>query len=226
MNVRSYRKVTMLIKLYVRILSEPGYICEAAFDGGVIDRVKYTSRTRQRMTTQLMEFLKQASKKRFAWILLALSALLLELVALYFQYGKMELQPCVLCIYERTAVMGIFLAGLLGAIAPQLLLFRWAGFLLWGSSAVWGLMLALEHSGIQQNSMTASCDFIAKFPAWAKLDEWFPLLFNPTGFCDEIQWRFLGYTMPQTMIGINLLYLLALLVIVAAQLERGLRTED
>jgi disulfide bond formation protein DsbB len=178
--------------------------------------------------TQLMEFLKQTSKKRFTWMLLALSALLLELAALYFQYGKMELQPCVLCIYERTAVMGILLAGLLGAIAPQLLIFRLAGFLLWGSSAVWGLMLALEHIGIQKNPMTASCDFIAKFPTWAKLDEWFPLLFNPTGFCDEIQWRFLGYTMPQTMIGIYLLYLLALLIILVPQFNResGERTRQ
>ncbi|MEA3303846.1 MAG: disulfide bond formation protein DsbB [Pseudomonadota bacterium] len=170
---------------------------------------------------QLMGFLKQTSKKRFAWLLLALSALLLELSALYFQYGKMELQPCVLCIYERVAVMGILLAGLIGAIAPQLLIFRLAGFLLWGISAVWGLMLALEHSGIQQNSTMASCDFLAKFPTWAKLDEWFPLLFNPTGFCDEIQWQFLGYSMPQTMIGIYVLYLLALVVVVASQFKVG-----
>ena len=174
--------------------------------------------------TQLMEFLKQASRNRFTWMLLALSALLLELAALYFQYGKMELQPCILCIYERTAVMGIFLAGLIGAIAPQLLIFRWVGFALWGSSAVWGLMLALEHSGIQQNSMTASCDFLAKFPSWAKLDEWFPLLFNPTGFCDEIQWQFLGFSMPQTMVGIYVLYLLVLAVVVGAQFRED-RTE-
>lgn len=178
--------------------------------------MKYTSRTLQK-NLQVMAFLKQASKKRFSWLLLALTALLLELAALYFQYGEMELQPCVLCIYERTAVMGILLAGLIGAIAPQLLIFRCAGFLLWGSSAVWGLMLALEHSGIQQNSMTASCDFITKFPAWAKLDEWFPLMFNPTGFCDEIQWQLLGYTMPQTMTGIYGLYLLGLVVVIASQ---------
>ncbi|HBH36478.1 MAG TPA: disulfide bond formation protein DsbB [Gammaproteobacteria bacterium] len=169
---------------------------------------------------QVMGFLKQASKKRFAWMLLALSALLLELAALYFQYGSMGLQPCVLCIYERTAVMGILLAGLIGSTAPQLLIFRRAGFLLWGSSAVWGLMLALQHSGIQQNPTTASCDFIAKFPAWAKLDEWFPLLFNPTGFCDEIQWQFLGYTMPQTMIGIYGLYLMGVVIVVASQFRK------
>ncbi|MEN8213862.1 MAG: disulfide bond formation protein DsbB [Pseudomonadota bacterium] len=167
-----------------------------------------------------MGFLSQASKKRPAWLLLALSALLLEIIALYFQFGSMELQPCVLCIYERTALMGILLAGLLGAIAPQLWLFRWLGFLLWGSSAVWGVMLALEHSGIQQNPMTASCDFMTNFPAWAKLDEWFPLLFTPTGLCDEIQWRFLGYTMPQTLVGIYGLYLLVLVVVIAAQFSR------
>ena len=40
---------------------------------------------------------------RRAWFLLAFSAIVLELVALLFQFG-MGLDPCVKCIYERVAV--------------------------------------------------------------------------------------------------------------------------
>ena len=43
----------------------------------------------------------------------------LEGSALYFQYG-MDLQPCVMCIYERVALFGIAFAGLIGLIAPHL----------------------------------------------------------------------------------------------------------
>ena len=43
------------------------------------------------------------AEQRWAWALLFASALLLELVALYFQYG-MDLKPCIMRIYQRTAV--------------------------------------------------------------------------------------------------------------------------
>ena len=168
-----------------------------------------------------MEFLNNASRHRPAWLLLALSALLLEAAALYFQYGAMQLQPCVLCIYERVAVLVILLAGLLGASAPRLPVIRWTAMLLWGASAAWGLLLALQHSGIQQHPSTSSCDFLANLPRWAKLDEGFPAMFSPTGFCDEIQWQFLGYSMPQTMVAIYALYLLVLAAVVAAQFASG-----
>ena len=48
----------------------------------------------------MLDFFKQLSLKRSAWIFLAFTAFALESTALYFQYG-MGLQPCVLCVYER-----------------------------------------------------------------------------------------------------------------------------
>ncbi|MBV2095670.1 MAG: disulfide bond formation protein B, partial [Candidatus Thiodiazotropha sp. (ex Codakia orbicularis)] len=53
------------------------------------------------------------TQRRLPWLLLASSALILEGAALYFQYG-LELDPCVLCIYQRAAVLGIFLSALIG----------------------------------------------------------------------------------------------------------------
>ena len=166
----------------------------------------------------MLNTLYSVSTRRTAWLMLALSALFLELAALYFQYQK-DLQPCVLCVYERTAVMGLMLSGMLAALAPGIALIRVLAMLLWGGSALWGLQLAVKHTRIQLfPSPSNTCDFAANYPAWAKLDEWLPWLFQPTGFCEDIQWRFLGFTMPQTMIGIYALYLLALLVVLSAWL--------
>lgn len=67
----------------------------------------------------MLQFLNRCSRGRGAWLLMALTAFLLELTALYFQH-IMLLQPCVMCIYERVALFGILGASLLGAIAPEI----------------------------------------------------------------------------------------------------------
>lgn len=66
----------------------------------------------------MLKFLNQCSRGRGAWLLLALTAFVLEMVALWFQH-VMLLKPCVLCIYERCALFGVMGAGLVGAIAPK-----------------------------------------------------------------------------------------------------------
>ena len=68
----------------------------------------------------MLDFFKQLSLKRSAWIFLAFTAFALESTALYFQYG-MSLQPCVLCVYERLAMVGLFIAGL-SRLSPSSLL--------------------------------------------------------------------------------------------------------
>lgn len=146
--------------------------------------------------------------KRLPWLLVGLSALSLEFAALFFQYG-LELEPCVLCVYQRTAIGGIALGGLLGAIAPGIAWLRLPGYLGWGASAAIGTQLALEHIAVQRGE-TMGCDFFANFPSWAKLDEWFPTVFQPTGSCDEIKWQFLDHSMPEWMVVVFSLYLAAL----------------
>ncbi len=66
----------------------------------------------------MLQYLNQCSRGRGARLLMALTAFILELVALWFQH-VMLLQPCVMCIYERCALFGIMGAGLVGAIAPK-----------------------------------------------------------------------------------------------------------
>ncbi len=81
---------------------------------------------------------------RWPWFLVAAIALVLESIALYFQYG-MGLEPCIMCIYQRVAVFGIVLSALPALVNPHNLIVRLisiSGVLV---SCIWGLLIALEH---------------------------------------------------------------------------------
>lgn len=163
--------------------------------------------------------LKNLSLQRWPWLLLAASALTMELCALYFQH-VMKLEPCVMCVYERLTMLAIVAAGLVGASAPKNLLIRLIGFTLWAIGAIWGLLLAMEHTHFQMNpSPFATCDFYPNFPEWLPLHEMLPWLFNPTGDCSDIVWQFFGYSMPQWLIVSFTIYIIiGFVVVVSAML--------
>lgn len=157
--------------------------------------------------------LKPLSLQRWPWLLLAASALTMELCALYFQH-VMKLEPCVMCVYERLTMLAIVAAGLIGASAPHNLLVRLIAFATWGVGSIWGLLLAMEHTDYQMNpSPFATCDFYPNFPSWLPLHELFPWLFNPTGYCSDIVWTFLDYSMPQWLIVSFSIYVVIFVVV-------------
>jgi len=166
-----------------------------------------------------MKFLNDLTNQPKPWLLLALSALALELCALFFQYA-MDLAPCIMCVYQRVAIAGIFLAGMVGFIGCKFLIARVLAHGLWAVGAIWGLLIALEHVEIQENagSLFYSCDFFPNFPTWAPLHEWIPFLFDATGDCGDINWQFLGYSMPQWMVVVYGLYVVAFAVIITCRL--------
>lgn len=166
-----------------------------------------------------MNFLSNLTTNSKAWLLLALSALGLELCALFFQY-VMDLAPCIMCVYQRVAICAIILAGFIGFIGCRFLIARLFAFALWVTGAIWGLLIALEHVEIQESagSLFFSCDFFPNFPTWAPLHEWIPFLFEATGDCGDINWQFLGYSMPQCMVAIYGIYILTFVVILTSRL--------
>ena len=104
----------------------------------------YTALSKHVPGNDYVAILNQCSRGRGAWLLMALTAFALEMVALWFQH-VMGLKPCVLCIYERCALFGIMGAGLVGAIAPKSPL-RYAAIAIWLYSAGKGIALAREHT--------------------------------------------------------------------------------
>ncbi|AYF14704.1 disulfide bond formation protein DsbB [Vibrio parahaemolyticus] len=161
--------------------------------------------------------LNQFSKGRVSWLLLLLFIIFFEACALYFQHVMM-LAPCVMCIYERVAMMGIGGAAIIGLIAPNNALFRWLGLIGWGLSSYKGLMLAMQHVDYQFNpSPFATCDLFVTFPSWAPLNQWVPWMFEAYGDCSKIVWQFLDLSMPQWLVVIFAGNLVALALIVIAQ---------
>lgn len=142
----------------------------------------------------------QFSQKKSAWMILGGSALLLETIALYFQYS-MGLEPCIMCIYQRTAILGVFFAGAIGFIAPTNRMFRGCGFVLWGTSSIWGLLIAKEHIDMQTTTdpFAFTCDVVPNFPSFLPLHDLLPAFFAATGDCGSIDWVFLNMSMPQWM---------------------------
>lgn len=160
-----------------------------------------------------MEFISNLVTNSRAWFLLTISALGLEIAALYFQY-VLGLAPCIMCIYQRTALWGIFAAGIVGMLGNKSMPLRLLSYILWGISSVWGLLIAIEHVDIQTSefSFMYVCEIVPNFPQWAPLHEWLPLLFEATGDCGEINWQFFNFTMPQMMIVVFGIYIAILAV--------------
>lgn len=152
---------------------------------------------------------------RLAWFALFITAFTLEAAALFFQYG-MDLKPCIMCVYQRTAVMGLIFAGLVGMTMPKNFIVRVVAWVSWGVSAIWGFLIAQEHADIQANPedhFFLTCDFLPNYPSWMPLHEWFPQVFNPTGDCGNIDWQFIGLSMPGWMSVIFLGYAAAFITV-------------
>ncbi|PLK59174.1 disulfide bond formation protein B [Candidatus Palibaumannia cicadellinicola] len=165
----------------------------------------------------MLQLIYRYSITRKAWLLLALTAFSLELVGLYFQYF-MLINPCVLCIYQRFALYGVMIAGLVGAISPSTPL-RFIGLGFWLYSAWKGLLSAIKHTDLQlYPSPFVVCDFLVSFPSWLKLDKLLPVLFNATGNCTTHQLHFLSLAITQWMIIIFAIYLAIGIIILFVQI--------
>jgi disulfide bond formation protein DsbB len=163
-----------------------------------------------------MQWLAKWSQSRQPWAIVSISALGLLFAALYFQH-VLGHEPCVKCIYQRTAVIGIFLGALIPLIYPHIVL-RALGMIVWGSSAIWGLSVAREHLEVifPQGFFVPPCPFAPEFPSFMPLDLWLPAIFDAPGSCNDNTWQFLSMGMPEWLQIIFALYIAGWFVALAA----------
>jgi disulfide bond formation protein DsbB len=143
--------------------------------------------------------LQQWSHSRSAWQVLFLSAAVLVGAALYFQHVE-GLQPCIMCIYQRTAVIAILFAAFVPLMHNSFFM-RLIAFAIWGTAAVKGFLLSTEHKDILfgENSFLVPCGIEPNFPGFMPLHEWFPNLFGAPGDCYENSWQLFGLGMAEWM---------------------------
>jgi len=135
------------------------------------------------------------------WWNLTLAVLvgLLLAYALYVQHG-MLLQPCPLCILQRVAFawMGVF--ALLAALHnPLRRLWRWSYKLLILAGGLAGVLIAGRHLWLQSlpADKVPECGpglnyMLENFPLG---EVWNNILYG-SGSCAEVDWQFLGLSMP------------------------------
>ncbi|MBU2979761.1 disulfide bond formation protein DsbB [Alteromonas sp. C1M14] len=160
----------------------------------------------------VIHWISRWAEQKSAWLLLFLSAFGLLATALYFQHVN-GLEPCVMCIYQRTAVIGVMLSALLVLIFNHGIT-RMLGFLGWAVSAGWGFLLAKEHYEIiHTNSFFSSCEIVPNFPSFMPLYNWLPAVFEAKGDCLDDGWRTFGLGMPEWMMVIFGVYAIVFIVV-------------
>lgn len=118
--------------------------------------------------------------------------------ALYAQH-VLGLEPCPLCIFQRVAVIGTGVAFLVAALHGPLAGGRWVYALLAAGASGVGAGIAGRHVWLQ--SLPAD-QVPACGPGLDYMMEAFPLsqtlrmVFSGSGECAEVDWTFLGLSMP------------------------------
>ena len=166
----------------------------------------------------MLKTIKSLSMQRWPWALLCLCAVLLECFALYMQH-TIGVEPCNECIYIRAGVLGIAASGLIGAMAPRVLILRWSAIAVWLIALCWSLFRADLLLNLEQKvreGLEASCGRFKGFPDWMPLERWLPDMFEPRAMCGAVSWTFLNHSVTYWIwIALWCLALPALLAVIA-----------
>lgn len=144
-----------------------------------------------------------------------LGCVLLLGIALYMQH-VIGLEPCPLCIFQRVAVIGIGVVLLVAALHNP------TG---WGRRVYAGLTMLVAFFGLGTAGRNVWLQHLPPDrvpdcgPGLNYMLEAFPLrrtlemVFKGSGECAEVQWTFLGFSIPEWMLLVFAVYFIASLYI-------------
>lgn len=146
------------------------------------------------------------------WSLLIALCLVLEGIALYYQY-VLNYLPCVLCIHVRMLLAAILLVALVGWLvsrnkgATLLALIVNTGLWMWMTERSYQLL------GTERGWIMGECAMASGLPEWLALERWFPWIFEIHEPC--------GYT-PYVLFNISMAEILIVMSVVLSLVSVGL----
>ena len=151
---------------------------------------------------------------RLFYLLIAFICLALLGYAWWLQFGPQALDPCPLCILQRVAFMGIGAVALVAAVHGPGKVGRWVHAGLISLAGGFGVGVAGRHIWLQglPADQVPECGpglnyMLETFP----LSQTIEMVMTGSGSCAEIDWSFLGLSMPWwTMIWYIVLVIAAL----------------
>ncbi len=142
----------------------------------------------------MLAFLNCANRSPLFWIVLILACVIMESIALYFQY-VLDYGPCVLCVHIRAWILAILILAIAALVTRKCAKARTALNVLLLAASVGMLERSYLTLGIERGFVDGSCTLNAGFPAWLPLEKWLPTFFEP--------WEACGYT-PEMLFGITM----------------------
>ena len=138
---------------------------------------------------------------RFSSLIIAQVSIGALLVAYYAEIVH-QLEPCILCIYQRIPFALVIIFGFTGIFRPTLL--KWV-LLFAGITFLVGSIIAIYHVGVEQHWWVSACtgELVSKLSTTSLLQE---LQTKPVKPCDELEWELFGVSMASY----NVFYCLAL----------------
>jgi len=170
-----------------------------------------------------MAIISNLPTSRVMWLGLLVLGLLLEGVALYYQYVLDQL-PCVLCIHVRMLVFVLVLVSVLGLVFCRLP--RMGGILVVVTTGIWAWMTERSYQllGTERGWIIGECQMKSGLPDWLALEEWMPWLFRihePCGYTPFVLFRI---TMAEILTVLSILMLLFGISLSLAMAGRRLAT--
>lgn len=139
------------------------------------------------------------SSSRLFWFAGAISLLVMESIALYFQY-ELGYEPCALCVQIRAWVMGAIILTICTSFVCTKFLWRWIGLTLTSAMLIGGLKTSWYSMGVENGDIIGSCSSGAGFPSFMPLDDWMPWLFSAQGLCGQSPNMWFGLSMNEGLI--------------------------
>ena len=159
------------------------------------------------MNVGVLDQLTIFSKSAWYWLLLVLTGLSFEGVALYYQYVLEEL-PCVLCIQVRIWVMALILVALAAIWMRRNAFMNLLAHLLTVLIAIGLLERSYQLLGTERGFTFSDCGMDLGMPSWFALDAWFPALFQVQTSCGYTPELLFRITMAEVLIVFSALFLL------------------
>jgi len=146
-------------------------------------------------------------KTRWYWIGLLTSGALISVAYFYFEQ-QLGLAPCPLCMFQRACLVGVMFFCLLGILFRPKQFFSKLFALGVTIFSLLGLAIAGRQVWLQHlpEDKVPECGpdlafMLEAFPFMQMIDS----VLRGSGECAEVQWRMLGFSMPEWMVAIFLI---------------------
>ena len=162
----------------------------------------------------------EISQNRYFWLTGAAYLLLMEAIALFWQYA-LGTYPCALCVQIRAWVYGALIFAVIGSFVFRNFWWRWVGLTMTTAFLAGALYTSWYSWGVEKGTIISSCTMGAGFPEFMPLDEWIPLLFRAEGFCGQSPEMWLGLSMNETLLLTLSIPILPLVVLWLLQIPKA-----